>query len=94
MAMSGEKTGNVNEKDARKAGNLGPHDIGGLEKEYRTIDRSERGFHLWEMQVRPLHPNLGIECGPFGRWFNTVDINSLWQCIGLENLSLYSLIGF
>ena len=54
MAMSGEKTGEVKEKDGRKTGNLGPHDIGGLEKEYRKIDRSERGFHLWEMQVCPL----------------------------------------
>ena len=57
MAMSGEKTGEYNNKNGRKAGNLGPHDIGGLEEEYRTIDRSERGFHLWEMQVRPLYPN-------------------------------------
>ena len=51
MAMSGEKTGEFNDKDGKKPGNLGPHDIGGLEEEYRTIDKSERGFHLWEMQV-------------------------------------------
>ena len=57
MAMSGEKTGEFNHKDGKKRGNLGPHDIGGLEEEYRTIDRSEKGFHLWEMQVCPLHPN-------------------------------------
>ena len=57
MAMSGEKTGEFEDKDGRKPGILGPHDIGGLEEEYRTIDKSERGFHLWEMQVCPLHPN-------------------------------------
>ena len=31
MAMSGEKTGEYNDKNGIKAGNLGPHDIGGLE---------------------------------------------------------------
>jgi len=54
MAMSGEKTREFNDKDGKKPGNLGPHDIGGLEKEYRTIDRSERGFHLWEMQTHSI----------------------------------------
>ena len=34
-----------------KAGNLGAHDIGGLEGEYGAIDRTEKDFHLWEMQV-------------------------------------------
>ena len=34
-----------------RSGNLGPHDIGGLEGEYGAIDRTEKGFHLWEMQV-------------------------------------------
>ena len=34
-----------------KSGNLGPHDIGGLEGEYGAIDRAEKAFHLWEMQV-------------------------------------------
>ena len=29
----------------------GAHDIGGLEGEYGAIDRTEKGFHLWEMQV-------------------------------------------
>ena len=57
MAMSGDKTGKFNERDGRKPGILGPHDIGGYEEEYRTIDRSEKGFHLWEMQVCPLHPD-------------------------------------
>ena len=29
----------------------GAHDIGGLEGEYGAIDRTEKDFHLWEMQV-------------------------------------------
>ena len=34
-----------------KSGKLGAHDIGGLEAEYGAIDRTEKGFHLWEMQA-------------------------------------------
>jgi len=34
-----------------KSGKMGAHDIGGLEGEYGAIDRTEKGFHLWEMQT-------------------------------------------
>ena len=34
-----------------KSGKFGAHDIGGLEGEYGAIDRTEKGFQLWEMQV-------------------------------------------
>ena len=40
-----------------KSGNFGAHDIGGLEGEYGAIDRTEKGFHLWEMQVSFLRSN-------------------------------------
>ena len=41
----------IEEGGKARSGNLGPHDIGGLEEEYGAIDRTERAFHLWEMQV-------------------------------------------
>ena len=48
--MENQRLGWVEGKEA-KPGNLGPHDIGGLEGEYGAIDRTEKAFHLWEMQV-------------------------------------------
>ena len=49
----GSRLGGVEGVEGGKArsGNLGPHDIGGLEGEYGAIDRTEKAFHLWEMQV-------------------------------------------
>ena len=43
--------GGTEEGGKARSGNLGPHDIGGLEGEYGAIDRTEKAFHLWEMQV-------------------------------------------
>ena len=47
LGMAGGKQG----IDRGKSGNLGPHDIGGLEEEFGAIDRTEKVFHLWEMQT-------------------------------------------
>ena len=49
----GSRLGGVEGVEGGKArlGNLGPHDIGGLEEEFGAIDRTEKAFHLWEMQV-------------------------------------------
>ena len=44
-----------------KSGKMGAHDIGGLEGEYGAIDRTEKGFHLWEMQVFFLSESVCVD---------------------------------
>ena len=44
--MENQRLGWVEGKETK-----GAHDIGGLEGEYGAIDRTEKDFHLWEMQV-------------------------------------------